>query len=81
MTWVLAKANRESMNVEGGFQHILTDLYAFIGTLILSVIVMVTGFNRADAIAWLVVAALMMRWATCCNARPSACCSRARRRA
>src|SRR6185295_16981751 len=25
--WVLAKANRQSLNVEGSFQHILTDLY------------------------------------------------------
>jgi cobalt-zinc-cadmium efflux system protein len=33
-TWTLAKANRQSMNVEGSFQHILTDLYAFIGTAI-----------------------------------------------
>src|SRR5262252_806083 len=30
--WVIAKANRQSMNVEGSFQHIITDLYAFIGT-------------------------------------------------
>jgi cobalt-zinc-cadmium efflux system protein len=33
-TWTLARANRQSMNVEGSFQHILTDLYAFIGTAI-----------------------------------------------
>src|SRR4029077_16130839 len=28
--WVLAKANRQSLNIEGSFQHILTDLYAFV---------------------------------------------------
>ena len=49
--WVLAKANRESLNVEGSFQHILTDLYAFIGTLIAGVVILFTGFDRADAIA------------------------------
>lgn len=59
--WVLAKANRESMNIEGSFQHILTDLYAFIGTLVAGVVIVVTGFNRADAIASLLVAALMVR--------------------
>jgi len=59
--WVLAKANRESLNVEGSFQHIITDLYAFIGTLIAGVVIILTGFNRADAIASLVVAALMFR--------------------
>jgi cobalt-zinc-cadmium efflux system protein len=26
--WFLAKANRQSLNVEGSVQHILTDLYA-----------------------------------------------------
>ena len=59
--WVLAKANRQSLNIEGSFQHIVTDLYAFIGTLIAGIVIVVSGFNRADAIASLVVAALMFR--------------------
>ncbi len=59
--WVLAKANRQSLNVEGSFQHIITDLYAFIGTLVAGVVIIVTGFDRADAIASLFVAALMIR--------------------
>src|SRR6185503_20507121 len=59
--WVMAKANRESLNIEGSFQHILTDLYAFIGTLIAGLVIIFTGFNRADAIASLVVAVLMIR--------------------
>jgi len=59
--WVLAKANRQSLNIEGSFQHILTDLYAFIGTLIAGLIIVFTGFDRADAIASLVVATLMFR--------------------
>ena len=59
--WVLAKANRQSMNIEGSFQHLVTDLYAFIGTLIAGLVILATGFNRADAIASLVVAALMFR--------------------
>jgi cobalt-zinc-cadmium efflux system protein len=59
--WVLAKANRRSLNVEGSFQHIVTDLYAFIGTLIAGVVIIMTGFDRADAIASLIVAGLMFR--------------------
>lgn len=31
-TWCISKANRSSLNVEGAFQHILNDLYAFIAT-------------------------------------------------
>ncbi len=58
---VLARANRESMNVEGSFQHLLTDLYAFIGTAIAAIVILTTGFDRADAIASLLVAALMLR--------------------
>jgi len=59
--WVLAKANRQSLNVEGSFQHIITDLYAFIGTLVAGFVIVTTGFDRADAIASLAVAVLMLR--------------------
>ena len=57
--WSISRANRTSLNVEGAFQHILNDLYAFIGTAIAGAVVWLTGFARADAIAALLVAALM----------------------
>jgi cobalt-zinc-cadmium efflux system protein len=60
-TWCLSKANRSSLNVEGAFQHLLTDLYGFIATAVAGAIVLSTGFARADAIAALVVVALMVR--------------------
>jgi cobalt-zinc-cadmium efflux system protein len=60
-TWVLAKANRASLNIAGAFAHLLTDLWAFIGTAIAGVVIVVTGFERADAIASLVIVALMLR--------------------
>ncbi|MBX5443509.1 MAG: cation transporter [Solirubrobacteraceae bacterium] len=60
-TLVLARANRQSLNVEGAFQHILTDLYAFTGTAVAGGVILLTGFARADAIASLVVAALMLQ--------------------
>jgi cobalt-zinc-cadmium efflux system protein len=59
-TFVLARANRASLNVEGSFQHILTDLFAFIGTAIAGAVVLLTGFAQADAIASLAVAASML---------------------
>jgi cobalt-zinc-cadmium efflux system protein len=59
--WTLSGANRRSLNVEGSFQHILTDLYGFIGTAIAAVVILATGFQRADAIASLLIAALMLR--------------------
>ena len=60
-TWVLASANRESLNIEGAFQHILTDLAAFVATAIAGAVILLTGFERADGIAALLVAALMLR--------------------
>jgi cobalt-zinc-cadmium efflux system protein len=58
---LLSRANRTSLNVQGAFQHILTDLYGFIATAIAGAVVLATGFSRADAIATLVVVALMLR--------------------
>ena len=49
-----------SLNVAGAFKHILTDLYAFIATAVAGVIIILTGFNRADAIATLIVVGLML---------------------
>ena len=55
------RANRSSLNVEGAFQHILNDLFAFIATTIAGAVIWLTGWARADAIAALVVAALMLK--------------------
>ncbi|MFD9796373.1 cation diffusion facilitator family transporter [Streptomyces sp. NPDC059070] len=59
--WCISKANRTSLNVEGAYQHILNDLFAFIATAVAALIVVLTGFDRIDAIATLVVVALMVR--------------------
>jgi cobalt-zinc-cadmium efflux system protein len=60
-TWMISRANRTSLNVEGAFQHILTDLFAFIATAVAGLIILLTGFSRADAIATLIVLALMVK--------------------
>jgi cobalt-zinc-cadmium efflux system protein len=57
----LRRANRQSLNIEGSYQHILMDLYASIGTLIAGLVVVFTGFDRADSIASLAVAGLMFK--------------------
>ena len=59
-TFVLAGANRRSLNVEGAFQHVLNDLFAFVATAIAGALILLTGFSRADGIAALLVAALML---------------------
>ena len=58
----VARANRESLNVQGSFAHLLTDLYAFAATAVAGGVIWATGFERADPIASLAVAASML-WA------------------
>jgi cobalt-zinc-cadmium efflux system protein len=62
-TWVLSQANRDSLNIEGSFRHILTDLAAFVFTAIAGAVILLTGFDQADGIASLVIAASMI-WAS-----------------
>ncbi len=57
--WCISRANRRSLAVEGAFQHILNDLYSFIATAVAGLVILLTGFYQADAIAALVVATLM----------------------
>ncbi len=59
--WCISKANRTPLNVEGAYQHILNDLFAFVGTAIAALIIVLTGFTRVDPIATLVVVALMFK--------------------
>jgi cobalt-zinc-cadmium efflux system protein len=60
VTWQLSRANRRSLNIEASFRHILTDLYALIGTLVAGIVIVTTGFERADALASVLVACLMV---------------------
>ena len=60
-TLVLSGADRTSLNMRGAFLHVATDLAAFVGTAIAGALVLVTGWNRFDPIASLLVALLMVR--------------------
>ncbi len=64
-TSVLARANRQSLNIEGAYQHILTDLFAFIATAIAGAVILLSGWRAADGLAAVLVALLMLRsgWA------------------
>ncbi|MGH3731887.1 MAG: cation diffusion facilitator family transporter [Acidimicrobiales bacterium] len=56
---VLGHANRANLNIRGAYLHVLTDLYAFIATAIAGIIIMTSHWERADAVASLIVVALM----------------------
>jgi cobalt-zinc-cadmium efflux system protein len=60
---LLAGAERKSLNVEGAFRHVLTDLFAFIATAIAGAVILIWGLERADGVASLLIAALML-WAS-----------------
>lgn len=59
-TFMLARAGRESLNVEGAFRHMATDAVAFIGTSIAALVILLTGWLYADPVASLMVAALIL---------------------
>lgn len=59
--FVLAKADRRNLNIRGAYLHVLSDLYAFIGTAIAGLVIVLTKWERADAVASLFVVALMAR--------------------
>jgi len=58
--WQVSRANRENLNVEGSFRHLVTDFFAFAATVVAGVVVWTTGFDRADPIASLAVAGSML---------------------
>lgn len=56
---MLSRANRRSLNVEGSYRHVLTDLYGFIGTAVAAGVILLSGFQRADPLVSLLIAGLM----------------------
>ncbi len=55
-----AHSHRRSLNIEGSYRHIATDLFGFIATAIAAAVIIATGFSRADAIASLLIAMLLL---------------------
>lgn len=61
-TMLLARAERQSLNLRGSLQHMLNDLYALGATAAAALVILAAGFRRADSAASLLIAALMV-WA------------------
>jgi cobalt-zinc-cadmium efflux system protein len=57
---ILARARRDSLNVRGAYLHVATDLAAFIGTAVAGLLIVLTGWDRFDPLASILVAALML---------------------
>jgi cobalt-zinc-cadmium efflux system protein len=58
-TLAVTRADQNSLNIRGALSHLLSDLWAFGATLIAGLVIVFSGWTRADAVASLVVAALM----------------------
>jgi len=58
-TLVLARGSRASLNVRGAFLHLATDLAAFGGTALAGLLILLTGADRFDPAAGLLVAGLV----------------------
>jgi cobalt-zinc-cadmium efflux system protein len=57
---LLARARRQSLNIRGAYLHIVTDLAAFVGTLVAAGLILLTEWDRFDPLASLFVAGLML---------------------
>jgi cobalt-zinc-cadmium efflux system protein len=58
-TLLASRADRSSLNVRGVVAHLVTDIWAFLATLVAGLVIVATSWTRADSIATLVVAVLM----------------------
>ena len=54
------QAGGRSLNVEGSYRHILTDLFGFVATAVAAIVILSTGYSRADPIASLLIAGVMV---------------------
>ena len=57
---ILRGGDRESLNMRGAYLEVLGDLFGSIAALVAGVVILTTGFAPADAIASLLIAALIV---------------------
>jgi cobalt-zinc-cadmium efflux system protein len=58
--WLLSSAQRRSINVRGAYLEVLGDLIGSAAVIVAAVVILVTGWTRADAIASLFIAAMIV---------------------
>ena len=59
-TWVLASGDRVDLNLEGVLRHSAADALSSVGVVVAAILVLTAGWNAADPIASLVIAALIL---------------------
>jgi len=58
--WLLRDASRDSLNMRGAFLEAMADLLTSIAVVVSGVVIALTGFQRADAIAALLIGVLIV---------------------
>ncbi|BDZ37767.1 cation diffusion facilitator family transporter [Microbacterium suwonense] len=58
--WILSRAQRTSINVRGAYLEVMGDLIGSVMVIVAAVVIVVTGWMPADAIASLVIAAMIL---------------------
>jgi cation diffusion facilitator family transporter len=58
--WLLSAAQRHSINVRGAYLEVLGDLFGSAAVIVAAIVVITTGWDQADAIASLLIAAMIV---------------------
>ncbi|MCR2784514.1 MULTISPECIES: cation diffusion facilitator family transporter [unclassified Microbacterium] len=58
--WLLSAAQRHSINVRGAYLEVLGDLLGSAAVIVAAVIIVLTGWTQADAVASLLIAAMIV---------------------
>ncbi|WP_106814275.1 cation diffusion facilitator family transporter [Microbacterium timonense] len=58
--WLLSSAQRRSLNVRGAYLEVLGDLIGSAAVIVAAIVVVMTGWDQADAIASLFIAAMII---------------------
>ena len=58
-TWVLASGERSDVNLEGVLRHSAADALSSLGVIVAGVIVLATGWDQADALIGILIAAMI----------------------
>ena len=57
---ILARASEESLNVQAALRHVIADIASSVGVAAAAVVILVTGWRQADALAGMAIALLIV---------------------
>jgi cobalt-zinc-cadmium efflux system protein len=58
--WMLSGAASHNLSVRGAFLHVISDLLGSVGVIAAGIVILITGWNAADAVASIIIAILIL---------------------